>query len=197
MARTLGPGWLEEPVSATTLGERAGDDRWAAVFAALADGRLEALEELYDLAAAEIYRLALWRTGSLEDAEDVVQEVFVRLAERGPELRAVRHPRRWLLTVTRRCAVDLCRRRQRRRTEPMPEAPYLEPTTGDAERAAEARAISRLVGRLPANQREVVLLRHFAGCTYSEIGRITRVPTFTAASRYRLAIARLRRLMED
>ena len=37
---------------------------------------------------------------------------------------------------------------------------------------------------------------HFAGCTFAEIGRITRVPTFTAASRYRLGIKKLRTLLE-
>jgi DNA-directed RNA polymerase specialized sigma24 family protein len=39
-------------------------------------------------------------------------------------------------------------------------------------------------------------MRHFEECTFARIGRITGVPTFTAASRYRLGIGRLRRLLE-
>jgi RNA polymerase sigma-70 factor (ECF subfamily) len=170
--------------------------RWLDVFAALAAGRAGALDELYDLAATEVYRLALWRTGSTEDAEDVLQEVFVRVAERCRELAAVRRPRSWLLTVAHRAAIDCCRRRARRVAEPVEEIRYLAAPTGDPERAADAATVSRLVGRLPATQREVVVLRHYADCTFADIGRITGVPTFTAASRYRLAVAKLRRLLE-
>jgi DNA-directed RNA polymerase specialized sigma24 family protein len=54
-----------------------------------------------------------------------------------------------------------------------------------------------LLAGLPSTQREVVYLKHFAGCTYSEIGRIVGVPTFTAASRHRAAVAALRDLLED
>ena len=48
----------------------------------------------------------------------------------------------------------------------------------------------------PPNSERSLLLRHFADCTFADIGRITGVPTFTAASRHRLAIAKLRRLLE-
>ena len=56
----------------------------------------------------------------------------------------------------------------------------------------EARRTSRLLLELPPAQREAIYLRHFAGCSFAEIGRATSVPTFTAASRYRLGIRRLR-----
>lgn len=172
------------------------ESRWLEVFRSLAGGRLAALDELYDLAAADVYRLALWRTGSREDAEDVVQDVFVRVAEQGRRLAPVRRPRTWLLTVAHRRAVDLFRQRRRQRTDPMDEAPYLEATGRDPDLALEAERVSRQIHRLPAKQREVILLRHFADCTFREIGGITGVPTFTAASRYRLAMIKLRRELE-
>ncbi|MCU0305739.1 MAG: sigma-70 family RNA polymerase sigma factor [Thermoanaerobaculales bacterium] len=195
MSRPFQPTWIGDaavPDDAAGVGE----ERWRAVFAALAGGTVRALDELYDLAGADVYRLALWRTDSAEDAEDVVQDVFVKVAERCRELGSVRRPRAWLLTVAHRCAIDLVRRRERRRAEPVDATPFLEATDSDPDRELEAGRVSRAVGRLPAKQREVILLRHFAGCTFSEIGRITGVPIFTAASRHRLAIARLRRLLE-
>jgi RNA polymerase sigma-70 factor (ECF subfamily) len=170
---------------------------WRRSFDDLAAGRIDALGGLYDLAAADVYRLALWRAGSVEDAEDVVQEVFVKVAEQGSRLTRVRRPKEWLLTVAHRCAVDCVRRRDRREMGAIGEAPYLVAQTDDPDRATDAQTVSRLVGRLPAPQREVVLLRHFADCTFAAIGKITGVPTFTASSRYRLAIARLRRFLED
>jgi len=189
-------GRLDEAVSDTSDAEQVADDRWRAIFAELATGRLAALDELYDLASADVYRLALWRTGSREDAEDVVQDVFVRVAEQGPRLAAVRHPNRWLLTVTRRRSIDLVRRRKRRESESVEDIPYLVADGGDPDLAVAAAQTSRQISRLPAKQREVILLRHFADHSFAEIGRITGVPTFTAASRHRLAVARLRRLLE-
>jgi RNA polymerase sigma-70 factor (ECF subfamily) len=171
-------------------------DRWRELFAELAAGRMAALEELYDLAAADIYGLALWRTSSTEDASDVVQEVFMRVVEQGKRLAGVRNPRSWLLTVARRAAIDVVRKSRRRLEDPVEQHPYL--TAGDASgRLLDAAHVSVLLAGLPSTQREVVYLKHFAGCTYSEIGRIVGVPTFTAASRHRAAVAALRDLLED
>jgi len=188
--------WTERTAPAAD-GVNDIDDGWVRVFRELAEGRLSALDDLYDLAATDVYRLALWRTGSKEDAEDVVQDVFVKVAEKSRSLDTVRHPRRWLLTVAHRMAVDLCRRRARRQAESLDEIPFLVAPGSDPDREVEARSLSRLIAHLPEKQREVLLLRHFADCTFSDIGRITSVPTFTAASRHRLAVAKLRKLLEN
>ena len=185
-----------EPVSIS--GEstgRAGAD-WRVIFAALARGRVSALEDLYDEAAQTLYGLALWRTGSAEDAADVVQDVFVRVAEQGSRLAKVKNPRAWLLTVTRRAAIDLTRRRKRRRAEPIQDCAFLTADDDPVDRSVEATRASELLAGLPTAQRDVVYLRHFAWCSFAEIASIVGVPKFTAASRYRSGIARLRNLME-
>lgn len=164
-------------------------------FDALAAGDAAALETIWDLSARRLYGLALWRTGSEDDARDVVQEVFVRLASRRRELKAVGAPHVWLLAVTHNAAVDVARRRERRRTEPLESAAHVAAPGADPERAAMASRTSRALAQLPPPQREAVLLHHVAGCSFREIAAITGVPAFTAASRCRLALARLRRLM--
>lgn len=85
--------------------------RWRQLFERLAHAEVLALAELYDLSSARLYGLALWRTGNREDADDVVQEVFVKLGEQRQRLRRIRDPLSWLLTVTHRTAIDLVRRR--------------------------------------------------------------------------------------
>ena len=89
------------------------------------------------------------------------------------------------------------RRRRRQRSEPLECAAVLEAPAHDPGRRVEAERVSRHLSRLPAPQREAVALRHVEGYSYREIGRITGVPTFTAASRCRLGLSRLRRLMEE
>src|SRR5512145_1175130 len=77
------------------------------VFAALAAGDAEAVTELYALAGAEIFGLALWRTGSRDDAADVVQDVFVKMMADPARLAAVERPRAWLFAIAHRCAIDV------------------------------------------------------------------------------------------
>lgn len=171
-------------------------ESWLDAFRSLADGEPRALATLYDLAATRLYGLALWRTGSREDASDVVQEAFLRLAERRTELGRVRDPRWWLLALTHRIAVDVVRRRKVRQAEPIDEHPYLQASTQDSDRTMDAARAARLIGELTPTQREVVYLRHYAAMTFAEIGDTLGIPTFTAASRYRLALAALRRRLE-
>ena len=179
---------IREPAGDPTAGRP-----WGEIFLDLAEGNASALEEIYDAAAGRIFGLALWRTGSKEDARDVVQELFVRLAEQRARLRKVKNPRAWLLAVAHRIAVDVTRRR--RKSEPLENCRFVEPAPGDADRELDAGRASALLAGLPPAQREAVYLRHYADCTFAEIGQVTGVPTFTAASRYRLGIARLKEVM--
>jgi len=172
------------------------EEDWRGIFAELARGRMSVLEDLYDAAASKLYGLALWRTGSSEDAADVVHDVFLRVVDQGPRLADVRNPKAWLLTVTHRAAVDVTRRRQRRPTELLDDCPFLTAVDVDGAQKVDATRASELLATLPPAQRDAVYLRHFADCTFAEIGEIVDAPKFTAASRYRSGIRRLRQLME-
>ncbi len=172
-----------------------GPERLRDLLATLGRGETAALDALYDLFADELYGLALWRTGSPADAADVVQEVFVRLAGARRRLGSIADPRAYLRRMAHTAAIDVHRSSARRREAPLEECRFLESTDDSPERLADARRVSALLGRLPVAQREAIYLRHFAGCSFSEIGRATRVPTFTAASRYRIGMERLKHLV--
>ena len=158
----------------------------------LSRGCPAALDTIWDLCARDLYGLVLWRTGSVVDAEDAVQDVFLRLARSPRSLSAATRPRAYLLTMAHRAAIDGQRRRRERPLDP--NLLLLAPTV-DPDRAADAERASRLVQGLPPKQRTVVFLKLFAELTFEDIGRVTGVPTFTASSRYRLAIRHLRRKM--
>ena len=164
-------------------------------FSALSKGDPDALEALYDATADRLYGLALWRTGSAEDASDVVQEVFLRIVEARSRLGRVKEPFPWLLGLAHHVAIDVARRSKRRATVPLDGVPFLAAADRDQASSIDAARVSRLLARLPAAQRDAIYLRHFEECTFARIGRITGVPTFTAASRYRLGIGKLRRLL--
>lgn len=183
---------LATPDGVLTVSEPSDDEPWRLAAQSLAAGNGGALDALWDLSGRDLYGLALWRSGSVADAEDAVQEVFLRLARAPQTLTRAERPRAYLLAMAHRAATDLMRKRGRRGLDP--DASLVGPTA-DPARHVDAQRASDLVRALPPKQRAVVFLKHFAGLTFAEIGHVTGVPTFTAASRYRLALRRLRKRM--
>jgi len=185
----------EPGASSRPAGDVAEAQELHRLFADLAARRDGALEGIYRTTADELYGLALWRSGSQADAADAVQNVFVRLARGTADLATVRDPLSYLRRMIHRAAIDLHRKRVRRPEEPLDAVRFVEADDPSPERKLDAERVSRRLTELPAAQREAIYFRHFTGCSFAEIGRATGVPTFTAASRYRLGIRRLRRLM--
>jgi RNA polymerase sigma-70 factor, ECF subfamily len=183
-------------VAKVNAGEARVNDRCAArdepltrALLDLASGDLGALDEIWSLCADDLYGLALWRTGVREDAEDAVQDVFVRLVRSAGRAAAARRPHAYLLAMARRAAVDV---RRRRRHVALDDAAALVVPASDPGARLDAQRVSGLVARLAPKLREAVFLRHFAELTFSDAAKVMGVPTFTAASRYRLALRRLR-----
>lgn len=172
------------------------DATLTALLAEIAVGSERAMACLYRRLAGPVFALALWRTGCREDAADVVQETFLRVARHGRRLHEVRRPRVWVLTIAHRLAVDAIRRRRRLVADPAADLALLEAPTAEPGRALDAARASALLAGLPAKQRAAVFLHLYEGLTFAAVGDVTGVPTFTAASRYRLGIARLRRALE-
>ncbi len=159
----------------------------------LAEGAIDALEPLYHRHAAAAFRHALWVLGRREDAEEVVQTAFVTLAGLGADLRGIRSLPAYLGAIVHREAVAVARRVASRRGDVAIDGEILLASPWNPVDDADRLALARRVARLPPEQREVLALRIWSGLSFREIGRITGVSLFTAASRYRLAIDRLRR----
>jgi RNA polymerase sigma-70 factor, ECF subfamily len=190
---TAGRPWENHSVVEHTDGpSRDVDQELAPLLQRLASGESAALERVWDLMADQLYGFARWCARSPADADDIVQETFVRLVRFARDAARAERPKAYLLTIVRRVAIDLQRRR---RDEPIGEAPLLVARVADPVQILDAERASLLVGRLPLKQRQAVYLKHFAGLTFEEMGRVLGVPTFTAAGRYRVGMAALRRWM--
>lgn len=131
---------------------------------------------------------------SQADAEDIVQEAFVRYWRHQRHLPG--DPMALLVTSVRRAALDLVRRDQRRQVredrahEPgAGELPWFRASAEDDERRV---AIEEALRRLPQEQREVLVLKIWGELTFQHIATELDIPANTAASRYRYALAALR-----
>ena len=166
-----------------------------AVIALIARSNEQALGELYDRFGRVAYGLALRILRDDALAEDAVQEAF--LSAFMPE-RAKAST--WLLTIVHRRAVDLVRREERRRAEPI-EAAGDRPGDGPAEDLVwlryERERVQAALRQLPDQQREALELAYYGGFTQSELAERLGQPIGTIKSRMFSGLGRLRELLAE
>jgi len=128
-------------------------------------------------------------------AEDVVQEAFLSLVRRRRKLAAIRNFQRYIFRMVRNQSRRLSRKVARQAHEALPEV--IDFVTHERAHDAEAaEQVNRALGRLPPEQREVVMLKFYYRMTFKEIASALRISANTAASRYRYALERLRYWLE-
>ncbi len=174
----------------------------AAVALAKAGDR-EAFRSLVERHSRKVFRLAFRMTGSEEDAEDVVQETFLKAYRNLGRFAGQSEFSTWLHRIAANCAVDALRRRASRRMQERPleeealEAAASGPTPDRALFASEIqRRVSRSLEGLSAMERAAFVLRHFEGRTIAEIGKTLGVRSGAAKNCVFRAVAKLRRDLE-
>lgn len=184
--------------------QRQGDAREAA-----RGGYATSPEELIDRYADLVLRVALSYLGSVSDAEDVCQDVLLRLLERTDGFEGPEHERAWVVRV----ACNLCRDRLRaeRRHPSVPLDGVAEPADDTAETApwglgdaedtvgpvpnGAARVLSA-VAQLPPSQRVAVYLHYYEGYTARQIAQVTGERPATVHVHLSRARKRLRTILE-
>jgi RNA polymerase sigma-70 factor (ECF subfamily) len=152
-----------------------------------------------------LYTLALSVTGRPERAEDAVQEAFARVCRMPGALAGAGDPVAYVFGAVRNAAVDQVRR-PGVPGEAIANGDHLPPVSifnGHVEApdalalgAERERSVAEAVEGLPAEQREVVVLRVYGGLTFAQISDVTEAPLATVATRYRRALERLKRRLE-
>ncbi len=169
-----------------------------------------AFDELVDRFSGRLFGLLYRLTGSRHDAEDLLQETFLRVVR---TLEGYTHEGRfeaWLYRIAVNLARDQLRRQKRHRTVsehaatsrvdgseglaaypadgPPPDQPL--------DVAQQADRLQKALQRLPVAEREVIMLRHFSDMSFSQIAQVMDTPLGTALARAHRGLARLRGIME-
>jgi RNA polymerase sigma-70 factor (ECF subfamily) len=159
-----------------------------------------ALAELYDRFGQIAYGLALRVLRDEGLAEDAVQDAFLAVWRGAARFLPDRgKASTWILTLVHRRAVDLVRREQRRRTEPLPDA---EPAGAEGSAddqlwlRLERERVQAALAKLPDQQREAIELAYYGGFTQSELAERLGEPLGTIKSRMFTGLASLRELLE-
>lgn len=197
-------------------GGRSCDPPDDVLLARYAAGDRSAFVELVERHEAALYNFVLRQVRSPALAQDIVQDVFVRVVQGVADFKGQSRFSTWCFTIARNLCIDHARKQSLRRHPSLdqPGAPSddgegqtLGDRTADAHpRAAVDRAvigdqlgdsIARAVDALPEDQREVFLLREIGQVPFKEIAEITGVPENTVKSRMRYALERLQRALAE
>lgn len=155
------------------------------------------LEQLYDEHVSALFAFVVNLTRNESIAHEVLQEVFIRLAQSDLAPAILREPRSYLLKIAHRLVIDRSRREQARDRKHENFAHEItllfEAFAPDEE--VLSKALSEALLKLPSEQREVVHLRLWEGLAFERIAEILSISPNTAASRYRYSLDKLRALL--
>jgi RNA polymerase sigma-70 factor, ECF subfamily len=171
-----------------------------ALVALAARAEESALAELYDRYGRIAYGLALRVLRDPALAEDAVQEAFLTLWRTAATFVPERaKASSWILTLVHRRSVDLVRREERRRAEPLEDESRTDAEGSAADVAwlrLERERVQEALRRLPDHEREALELAYYGGFTQSQLAERLGLPIGTIKSRMFSGLARLRELLD-
>lgn len=137
-----------------------------------------------------VYRIAVHNTDSVSDAEDITQEVFIKLLESGKTFRDAEHIKAWLIRVTLNQCHNLHRSKKH---NSLTDAEPADSTVFDDSGISVLEAVKKL----PVSQRNAVYLHYYEGYTAKEIGKLLSVSTNTVLSWLRRSRSALKIDLEE
>jgi RNA polymerase sigma-70 factor (ECF subfamily) len=169
----------------------------AALVRLVAQGNQNAFLELYDHYSSRVYGLAIRMLGEEMAAEEVTQDTFLKLWTRADSYSPLKGTLlTWLLTITRRTAIDRIRLENRRPDlggVTQPDALWATlPAPHSATQESRWRSLHFAVLELPDEQRQVIELAYFHGMSQSQIADYLEIPLGTVKTRVRLSMDKLR-----
>ena len=173
-------------------------DQIEQMIARMAMGDRAALAELYAATSAKLFGIAVRVLEDRAEAEDALQEIYVKLWRNASRYRSNGlSPMTWLIAVTRNHAIDQLRARRGRASsatiEDLSELPDLSATPEEAAMASSERGrIGVCLDALPAERAEAVRLAYVMGETYEELARRFGVPLNTMRTWLRRSLLKLR-----
>ena len=139
-----------------------------------------------------VYRLAFPYLGSVADAEDATQGVFMKLVSAPRTFESEEHEKAWLIVCTSNLCKDLLKSAARKRRDDMP----VDVADGRTHDPFEFDDVTRAVLDLPETHKDCVYLHYYEGYKTDEIARMTGTPPSTVRNRLRDARAMLKKKLD-
>lgn len=157
---------------------------------AIAEKKQEALEELYSNMADGVFGYALSILKNHHEAQDVQQEVFVKIWACASQYRPGTNARAWIYTITRNLATSVLRKSLKNSGAEVPEIPHNDAPVEDR------LALNALLNLLGDEERQIVML-HTQGMKHREIAGLMQLSLSTVLSKYNRSLKKLKKCLED
>ena len=157
---------------------------------------VDEFDALIEATQDELVHFAFYRVGNPEDAEDVVQDVYVQAFRERNKRRHITGVRPYLFRMVNNRCIDVLRARARRSGNPVTDEPAIGENAFSSVAAREqAETLSRLLDSVPEKEAEVIRLRVFSELSFAEVAEAVGSSIPTVKSRFRYGIDKLRRLL--
>lgn len=157
------------------------------------EGDRDAQRELYARTSDQVYRLLLRMTGSSEDAFDLSQETYLKVFARIDAFEGTSSVSTWIYRIAVNEALQHLRWRQRHARKMQAMASTIEADERPKNAGIAAIDVHQALAAIPDQERALIVLRHFDGLSYEEIGKVLDKPSGTIAS----ALNRARHMLRD
>ncbi len=186
----------------------ATEQDWAEVIRKATRLEAEAFDEIVDAYSGRLFGFFQRMLGGREEAEDLVQEVFVRIVKGIADYREEGRFEAWLFRIAGNLVRDRLRREPKEAATGIAEqdcAQDLELRTGrqtggageSLELQENVDRMQKCLAKLPSMEREVILMRHYGELSFAEIAEYTEAPLGTVLARAHRGLAKLRQWMES
>ena len=163
----------------------------------LAAGDSQALAELYSLTDSAVYGFALSILKDHHAAEDVMQETYLKIIDSAHGYTPMGKPMAWILTIVKNLAFMKLRTSKGELSVPLDESFDLTDSSDFQAESADRMVLSGVVSRLNDEERQIVTLFAVSGLKHREISSVMGIPLPTVLSKYRRALAKLKKYMEE
>lgn len=160
----------------------------------ISSGDQKALEKLYEQTSYAIYGFALSILHNTQDAEDILQEVYVKIFTAAHTYQSKGKPMAWMLTITRNLA--LMRIREQKKAILMPTEDIhneYQPAVTDE----DIMVLEAMLSELKDEERQIVMLHSITGLKHREIAKLMDMPLPTVLSKYNRALKKLRNILKE
>lgn len=156
----------------------------------IADGDREALRTLFDAVSGNVYGFALSITKDHHDADDVLQETFLKVYSNAKSYLPQGKPMAWIFTIAKNIANDKCRNRVR--TAEFSDGLLYGADESHIENAEQRLIIRTLFNELDDTEARIVILHAANGIKHRDIATLLSMPVGTVLSKYNRAVKKLR-----
>ncbi|MBE7064665.1 MAG: RNA polymerase sigma factor [Ruminococcaceae bacterium] len=156
----------------------------------IADGDMEAFRDLYDAAAGSVYGFVLSILKNKYDADDVLQDTFLKIYSNASEYEPKGKPLAWILTIAKNSAYS--KLRDTGKTESLEEQNTEPIDFSSMENAEQRLLVETLFKYLTDEEKQILLLHSVSGMKYREIASFMDIPLNTVLSKYHRAVKKLK-----